>query len=122
MEAAQRQGDESLVWDGRRRNRGLGGFSRLESLGDEEEIELLFVVGVQCNVLFVCFCLDIDMVIIYLLVGIILKDFLEEDKKAIFRVISEENSFLNNFVMIFIYVFMNGRQRFKSFILYEGFF
>lgn len=109
MEAAQRQGDESPAWDGRRRNRGPGGPSRPESPGDEEETELPPVAGAQCNVPSVCFCLDTDMVIIYLSAGITSKDSSEEDKKATLRVISEENSFLNNSVMILTYALMNGR-------------
>lgn len=50
-----------------------------------------------------------DMVIIYLSAGITSKDSSEEDKKATLRVISEENSFLNNSVMILTYALMNGR-------------
>lgn len=49
-----------------------------------------------------------DMVIIYLSAGITSKDSSEEDKKATLRVISEENSFLNNSVMILTYALMNG--------------
>ncbi|KAB0394162.1 hypothetical protein E2I00_014387 [Balaenoptera physalus] len=48
-----------------------------------------------------------DMVIIYLSAGITSKDSSEEDKKATLRVISEENSFLNNSVMILTYALMN---------------
>ncbi|MBV96623.1 VWFA and cache domain-containing protein 1, partial [Eschrichtius robustus] len=50
---------------------------------------------------------DTDMVIIYLSAGITSKDSSEEDKKATLRVISEENSFLNNSVMILTYALMN---------------
>ncbi|XP_030874640.1 VWFA and cache domain-containing protein 1 [Leptonychotes weddellii] len=49
-----------------------------------------------------------DMVIIYLSAGITSKDSSEEDKKATLRVINEENSFLNNSVMILTYALMNG--------------
>ncbi|XP_057226409.1 VWFA and cache domain-containing protein 1 [Malurus melanocephalus] len=48
-----------------------------------------------------------DMVIIYLSAGITSKDSSEEDKKATLRVINEENSFLNNSVMILTYALMN---------------
>lgn len=46
------------------------------------------------------------MVIIYLSAGLTSK---EEDKKATLRIINEENSFLNNSVMILTYALMNGR-------------
>lgn len=48
-----------------------------------------------------------DMVIIYLSAGITSKDSSEDDKKATLRVINEENSFLNNSVMILTYALMN---------------
>ncbi|XP_023574065.1 VWFA and cache domain-containing protein 1 isoform X2 [Octodon degus] len=48
-----------------------------------------------------------DMVIIYLSAGTTSKDSPEEDKKATLRVINEENSFLNNSVMILTYALMN---------------
>lgn len=48
-----------------------------------------------------------DMVIIYLSAGITSKDSPEEDKKATLRVINEENSLLNNSVMILTYALMN---------------
>ncbi|EHB12295.1 VWFA and cache domain-containing protein 1 [Heterocephalus glaber] len=48
-----------------------------------------------------------DMVIIYLSAGVTSKDSSEEDKKATLRVINEENSFLNNSVMILTYALMN---------------
>lgn len=55
--------------------------------------------------------LDTDMVIIYLSAGITSKDSSEDDKKATLRVINEENSFLNNSVMILTYALMNGERR-----------
>lgn len=65
----------------------------------------------QSNVLcHVCSCLDTDMVIIYLSAGITSKDSSEDDKKATLRVINEENSFLNNSVMILTYALMNGKK------------
>ncbi|XP_010603533.1 VWFA and cache domain-containing protein 1 [Fukomys damarensis] len=48
-----------------------------------------------------------DMVIIYLSAGVTSKDSSEEDKKATLRAINEENSFLNNSVMILTYALMN---------------
>ncbi|OXB66638.1 hypothetical protein ASZ78_013897 [Callipepla squamata] len=48
-----------------------------------------------------------DMVIISLSAGITSKDSSEDDKKATLRVINEENSFLNNSVMILTYALMN---------------
>ncbi|VTJ57934.1 Hypothetical predicted protein [Marmota monax] len=48
-----------------------------------------------------------DLVVIYLSAGITSKDSSEEDKKATLRVINEENSFLNNSVMILTYALMN---------------
>uniref|UniRef100_A0A8C3XJA6 VWFA domain-containing protein n=1 Tax=Chelydra serpentina TaxID=8475 RepID=A0A8C3XJA6_CHESE len=48
-----------------------------------------------------------DMVIIYLSAGITSKDASDDDKKATLRVINEENSFLNNSVMILTYALMN---------------
>lgn len=48
-----------------------------------------------------------DMVIIYLSAGITSKDSSEDDKKVTLRVINEENSFLNNSVMILTYALMN---------------
>ncbi|KAG9469617.1 hypothetical protein GDO78_020064 [Eleutherodactylus coqui] len=48
-----------------------------------------------------------DMVIIYLSAGITSKDSSEEDKKSTLRVINEENSQLNNSVMILTYAVMN---------------
>ncbi|NXL46978.1 CAHD1 protein, partial [Podilymbus podiceps] len=48
-----------------------------------------------------------DMVIIYLSAGITSKDSSEDDKKATLRVINDENSFLNNSVMILTYALMN---------------
>ncbi|KAF2978392.1 hypothetical protein EK904_005486 [Melospiza melodia maxima] len=48
-----------------------------------------------------------DMVIIYLSAGITSKESSEDDKKATLRVINEENSFLNNSVMILTYALMN---------------
>uniref|UniRef100_F7DFT1 Cache domain-containing 1 n=1 Tax=Xenopus tropicalis TaxID=8364 RepID=F7DFT1_XENTR len=48
-----------------------------------------------------------DIVIIYLSAGITSKDSSEEDKKATLRVISEENSLMNNSVMILTYAIMN---------------
>uniref|UniRef100_A0A6I8NAW0 VWFA and cache domain-containing protein 1 n=1 Tax=Ornithorhynchus anatinus TaxID=9258 RepID=A0A6I8NAW0_ORNAN len=48
-----------------------------------------------------------DMVIIYLSAGITSKESSEEDKKATLRAINEENSFLNNSVMILTYALMN---------------
>lgn len=80
-----------------------------KSKGNEKETQLLPLAGIQRNVQFVCFCLDTDMVIIYLSAGITSKDSSEEDKKATLRVINEENSFLNNSVMILTYALMNGR-------------
>lgn len=50
------------------------------------------------------------MVIIYLSAGITSKDSSEDDKKATLRVINEENSFLNNSVMILTYALMNGER------------
>uniref|UniRef100_A0A8C9F8T5 Cache domain containing 1 n=1 Tax=Pavo cristatus TaxID=9049 RepID=A0A8C9F8T5_PAVCR len=50
---------------------------------------------------------DTDMVIISLSAGITSKDSSEDDKKATLRVINEENSFLNNSVMILTYALMN---------------
>lgn len=52
------------------------------------------------------------MVIIYLSAGITSKDSSEDDKKATLRVINEENSFLNNSVMILTYALMNGEKCF----------
>lgn len=63
-----------------------------------------------------CFCLDTDMVIIYLSAGLTSKDAPEEDKKATLQVINEENSLLNNSVMILTYALMNGRQRCAAFL------
>lgn len=80
-----------------------------KSKGNEKETELLPLARIQRNIQFVCFCLDTDMVIIYLSAGITSKDSSEEDKKATLRVINEENSFLNNSVMILTYALMNGR-------------
>lgn len=65
-------------------------------------------LGLEPSVILVCFCLDTDMVIIYLSAGITSKDSSEEDKKATLRIINEENSFLNNSVMILTYALMNG--------------
>lgn len=48
-----------------------------------------------------------DLAIVYLSAGITSKDSSEEDKKATLRVINEENSFLNNSVMILTYALMN---------------
>lgn len=67
----------------------------------------------QCNLGLCVFCLDTDMVIIYLSAGITSKDSSEEDKKATLRVINEENGFLNNSVMILTYALMNGRHCFE---------
>lgn len=50
------------------------------------------------------------MVIISLSAGITSKDSSEDDKKATLRVINEENSFLNNSVMILTYALMNGEK------------
>lgn len=50
------------------------------------------------------------MVIIYLSAGITSKDSSEDDKKATLRIINEENSFLNNSVMILTYALMNGER------------
>lgn len=54
------------------------------------------------------------MVIIYLSAGITSKDSSEDDKKATLRVINEENSFLNNSVMILTYALMNGENAWDS--------
>lgn len=50
------------------------------------------------------------MAIIYLSAGITSKDASDDDKKATLRVINEENSFLNNSVMILTYALMNGKK------------
>lgn len=49
------------------------------------------------------------MVIIYLSAGITSTDSSEDGKKTTLRVISDENSFLNNSVMILTYALMNGK-------------
>lgn len=93
---------------GRSKKSGPGRSLRQES-PMEEKLELLPLASLWCNIQFVCVCLDTDMVIIYLSAGITSKDSSEEDKKATLRVINEENSFLNNSVMILTYALMNGR-------------
>lgn len=94
--------------NGKEQSSGPGRSLRQESLGEMRETELLSSARIQYNIQFVCFCLDTDMVIIYLSAGITSKDSSEEDKKATLRVINEENSFLNNSVMILTYALMNG--------------
>lgn len=54
------------------------------------------------------------MVIIYLSAGITSTDSSEDGKKSTLRVINDENSLLNNSVMILTYALMNGKKLFLT--------
>lgn len=79
-------------------------------------LSLLWIMLMQCwtksfslTAPNIYFSLDTDMVIIYLSAGITTRDSSEDGKKTTLRVINEENSFLNNSVMILTYALMNGK-------------